>query len=75
MMKILLAAPLSTGPLERSYSKLCETCYKDQNNMVLRAQKHYILGALKESKINNDRARLISFNLKYILDFVNSFIC
>lgn len=66
MMKILLAASPSTRPLEWAYSK-------SSTRLVLRASKHYAVAALKESKISYERARLISFYLKYIVDFVNSF--
>ena len=36
LILILMAVASNTGPLERSYSKLAKTCYKDQNRLLVK---------------------------------------
>ena len=48
MMKILLASAFTTGPLERSYSKLAKICYKDRNKVLVKnLETLYLLSSLK----------------------------
>ena len=57
MVKILLAVAPSTGPLERSYSKLAKICYKDRNKILSKnLEILYLLSALNFPKIDYDKA-------------------
>ena len=48
MIKILLTSNSTTGPLERSYSKLVRLCYKDRNKVLVKNSKTlYLLSSLK----------------------------
>ena len=48
MIKILLTSPSTTGPLERSYSKLVRLCYKDRNKVLVKnLETLYLLSSLK----------------------------
>ena len=53
LVRILLAVAPSTGPLERSYSKLAKICYKDRNQLLsANMEILYLLSTLKEPNID-----------------------
>ena len=48
---------MSTGPLERSYSKLAKTCYKDRNRLLsTHLESLYLLSVLKGHTFDYDTA-------------------
>ena len=57
LVRILFAIAPSTGPLERSYSKLAKLCYKDRNRLT---NEHleilYLLSLLKDEPVDYDEA-------------------
>ena len=51
LIVILLAISPSTGPLERSYSKLAKICYKDRNRISdVNLETLYLLAVLQIDK-------------------------
>ena len=55
MIKILLASASTTGPLERSYSKLAKICYKDRNKVLVKnLETLYLLSSLKSFEFDYD---------------------
>lgn len=57
LLRILIAVAPSTGPLERSYSKLAKICYKDRNQILSEnLEVLYLLSALNNPKIDISRA-------------------
>ena len=63
LLKILLAVAPSTGPLERSYSKLAKICYKDRNQIAAKnLETLYLLSSLKDPNIDYSKAITILEN-------------
>ena len=57
LIRILMSVCPSTGPLERSYSKLAKICYKDRNQLSSKnLETLYLLSLLKEYNIDYDKA-------------------
>ena len=55
MIIILLASASTTGPLERSYSKLAKICYKDRNKVLVKnLETLYLLSSLKSFEFDYD---------------------
>ena len=55
LVKISFSISLSTGPLERSYSKLAKICFKDRNRLT---PEHleilYLLSLLSDEDVDYD---------------------
>ena len=63
LVRILFAVAPSTGPLERSYSKLAKICYKDRNRLTSEhIETLYLLSLLKDEKVDYDKATKIMEN-------------
>ena len=57
LIKLIIAIAGTTGPLERSYSKLAKICYKDRNQLTSpHFETLYLLSLLKDYQFDYNDA-------------------